>query len=152
MKNNRDFLLRRYSAVTFWLTITLSALFFLASCSTPRGTGTRPLKGFQENVTALVTTSVRGHLRDDTGRQELLKAQLPFLEKKATLNELVDELKKVEQLKELSEVIPKDVMFELEKPENQEIKGKLESPEIQREVVAAIILGMKRALQQLGGG
>jgi len=152
MKKERDFILRRYAAMIVKLTILLSILYSFASCSTPRGTGPVPLKTFQEKVTALVTTSVRSHLRGDTEKQEFLKARLPSLEKKATMSELTDELKGVEMLKELSGVIPKDVMFELGKPENQEIKDKFDSPEIQREVVSAIVLGMKRALQQLGGG
>ncbi len=143
----------RHSATIIRLNIILSILLLLTTACPPhQGTGPQPLKGFQEKVTALVTTSVRSHLRDDRAKQELLKAQLPSLEKKETMSQLIDELKRMDQLKELAEVISKDVTFELGKPENQEIKDKFDSPEIQREVVSAIILGTKRGLQQLGGG
>lgn len=152
MKGRRTFVLRRYPAMPIKLTILLSIFFFVPSCSTPRGTGPAPLTTFQKKVTALVTTSVRSHLREDTEEQKALKARLPSLQKKATMNELTDELNGVDELKELSGIIQKDVMFELGKPENRETKDRFNSPEVQREVVSAIILGMKRALQQLGGG
>jgi hypothetical protein len=152
MRKEIGFEVRRYSRRLSNPAVIMLLLSLISCCSTPRGVGPQALKGYKENVSALVTTSVRGHIRGDIGKQELLKARLPSLEKKATLNELIEELKGTEQLKELSLLIPKDVMFELGKPENREIKEKFEdSSEIQREVVSAITAGMRRALKQLGG-
>jgi len=153
MMPNKHLFLRQNSAIFIGANILLSILFLLAMGCPPRqGLGPEPPKGFSEKVTALVTTSVRSHLRGESGKQELFRKQLSSLEKKETMSQLIDELKGIEQLKELAEVIFRDVMFELRKLENQEIREKFDSPEIQGEVVSAIILGMRRGLQQLGGG
>lgn len=152
MKPNKHLLSRRYAATFIGANLLLLTLFLLTiGCPARPGTGPEPPKGFSEKVTTLVTTSVRSHLRGDSGKQELFRKKLSSLEKKETMSQLIDELKGIEQLKELAEVISRDVMFELRKPENQEIREKFDSAGIQREVVSAIILGMRRGLQQLGG-
>jgi hypothetical protein len=130
----------------------LSILLFLTACSHSPEIKPEPLTGFSEKVTALATTTVRGHLRDNLPKQKLLTAQLPSFEKMATMNQLMEELKTIDSLKRLAYLIETDIMFELQKPEHQREKMSFNSPEIQIEVVSAIIMGMKKALVQLKGG
>ncbi|MBM4277033.1 MAG: hypothetical protein FJ130_04000 [Deltaproteobacteria bacterium] len=130
----------------------LSILLFLAACEHSPEIGPEPLAGFFERVTALVTTTVRGQLRDNPPKQQLLTAQFPSLEKTVTMNQLMDELKGVDSFKDLAYLIEMDILFELQKPEHQRERIGFNSPEIQRQVVSAIIAGMKKALAQIKGG
>jgi len=130
----------------------LSILPFLTACSHSPEIRPGPLTGFSEKVTALVTATVRGQLRDHPPRQQLLRAHLPSFEKTVTLNQLTEELKGIEPLKDLAYLIETDVMFEIQKPEHQREKMNFHSAEIQREVVSAILTGMEKALVQLRGG
>ncbi|OGP74008.1 MAG: hypothetical protein A2V86_08150 [Deltaproteobacteria bacterium RBG_16_49_23] len=136
----------------FRIVFLLSILLFLAACEHSPEIGPGPLAGFSEKATALVTTTVRGQLRDNPPKQTLLAAQLPSFEKTATMNQLMDELKGIDPLKNLAYLIETDIMFELQKPEHHYERSHFNSSEIQREVVLAIITGMKRALAQLKGG
>jgi len=132
--------------------IILMIALFVAACEHSPEIGPEPLAGFFERVTALVTTTVRGQMRDNPPKQQLLTAQLSSLEKTATMNQLTEELKGIDSLKDLAYLIETDIMFELQKPENQRERIGFNSPEIQRQVVSAIIAGMKKALTQLKGG
>jgi len=128
----------------------LLILLLLIACSQPQPTP-EPLKGFFEKVTAMVTSTIRGQLRDNPPKQKLLVVQLPSLEKMATMNQLVEGLKGVDPLKNLGYLIEADIMFELQKPEHQHERNNFNSPEVQRAVVSAIITGMRRAMEQLKG-
>lgn len=129
--------------------VILSLLLLTTSCPRPeRGTGPAPLEGFYAKVTALVTTSVRSHLRGNQDRQALLRASLPSLEGQPTMAQLMKALKSSEALSGLSRAIEADVNFELGKPEHQEVKSSFDTPDVQKSVVAAIIQGMRRALGQ----
>jgi len=150
----------RYPAVTgylggvkgFWL-IFIPTLFLLSSCVCTKHTpALEPLATFPQKIEVLVTTTVRGYLRGDTARQELLVKKIPSLETKSTVSEIYDELKNIEQLNRLPEMIEADIQFELKKPENQGIKDSFTEPGVQREVAAAVVHGMRRAIDQLGGG
>lgn len=145
-------ILKKHPIPIFRAVLLLSLLLFYAACETSPEIGPEPLAGFFERVTALVTTTVRGQLRDNPPKQQLLTAQLPSLEKTATMNQLTEELKGIDSLKDLAYLIEMDIMFELQKPENQRERIGFNSPEIQRQVVSAIIAGMKKALAQLKGG
>jgi hypothetical protein len=147
-----DMISRKYGSSIFRTVLFLSILLFLAACEHSPEIGPEPLAGFSEKVTALVTTTVRGQLRDNPPKQKLLLAQLPSFEKTVTMNQLIDELKGIDPLKDLSYLIETDIMFELQKPENQREKIGFNSPEIQRHLVSSILAGMKRALDQLKGG
>lgn len=127
-------------------------LFSLGACEHSPDIPPQPLTGFFERVTALVTTTVRGQLRDNPPKQQLLTAQLPSLEKMATMIQLTDDLKAVDPLKNLAYLIEADVMFELQKPEHHYERSNFNSPDVQRQVVSAIITGMKKALAQIKGG
>lgn len=127
-------------------------VLFWGACEHSPDIGPQPLKGFFEKVTALVTTTVRGQLRDHPQRQQLLTAQLPSLEKTSTMIQLTEELKAIDPLKSLAYLIEADVMFELQKAEHHHERNHFNSPEVQRQVVSAIIAGMKMALSQLKGG
>ncbi|MBS3920100.1 MAG: hypothetical protein KG012_14605 [Deltaproteobacteria bacterium] len=142
---------KRLSSI-FRIVFLLSILLILTACEHSPEIGPEPLAGFFERVTALVTTTVRGQLRDNPPKQQLLTAQLSSLEKTATMNQLTEELKGIDSLKDLAYLIEMDIMFELQKPENQRERIGFNSPEIQRQVVSAIIAGMKKALAQLKGG
>jgi hypothetical protein len=129
-----------------------SILLFLAACEHSPEIGPGPLAGFSEKVTALVTTTVRGQLRDNPPKQTLLVAQLPSFEKTATMNQLMDELKGIDPLKNIAYLIEADIMFELQKPEHHYERSNFNSSEVQRQLVSAILAGMKKALAQLKGG
>ncbi|MBM4340072.1 MAG: hypothetical protein FJ110_11040 [Deltaproteobacteria bacterium] len=134
-------------------TVFLLSLFLcLIACEHTPDIGPEPLGGFNEKVTALVTTTVRGQLRDNLPKQNRLVTQLPSLEKALTMNQLMDKLKGIDPLKDLAYLIETDVMFELQKPEHQRERISFNNPEIQRQLVSAIHTGMKRALDQLKGG
>lgn len=107
--------------------------------------------GYYEKVTTLVTSTVRSQLRDRPPKQNLLLSQLPSFEKATTLNQLMDELKGIDSLKDLAYLIETDVLFELQKPEHYNEKIHFDSPEVQRQLVASILAGMRRALDQLKG-
>ena len=132
--------------------IVIMIACILAACETTPDVGPEPLGGFNEKVTTLVTTTVRGRLRENLQKQKLLEAQLPSLEKTLTMNQLMDELKGIDPLKDLAYLIETDIMFELQKPEHHRERTSFNNPEIQRELVSAILDGMKRALDQLKGG
>jgi len=136
----------------FGAVFLLSLFLSLIACETTPDVGPEPLGGFNEKVAALVTTTVRSRLRENLPKQKLLEAQLPSLEKTLTMNQLMDELKGADPLKDLAYFIEMDVMFELEKPEHHRERISFNNPEIQRELVSAILTGMKRALDQLKGG
>ena len=143
---------RKRLFLLFRIVFLLSILLFLAACEHSPEIGPGPLAGFSEKVTALVTTTVRGQLRDNLPKQTVLAAQLPSFEKMATMNQLMDELKGIDPLKNLGYLIEMDIMFELQKPEHHYERSNFNSSEIQRQVVSAIIAGMKKALTQLKGG
>ncbi len=136
------------------LSRALLLLFILifTSCEHSPEIGPKPLAGFFERVTALVTTTVRGQLRDNLPKQQLLTAQLPSLGKMATMIQLTDDLKGVDPLKNLAYLIEADIMFELQKPEHHYERSNFNSPEVQRQLVSAILAGMKKAMDQLKGG
>jgi len=129
----------------------LLILLLLIACSQPQPTP-EPLKGFFEKVTAMVTSTIRGQLRDNPPKQKLLMAKLPSFEKMETMNQLVEELKGTESLKNFGYLIETDIIFELQKPEHHYERNNFNSPEVQRAVVSAIITGMKKAMEQLKGG
>jgi len=137
----------RKRKVCLWV-LLLSFLVLLACEHTP-GRGPEPLEGFFEKVTALVTTTLRSHLRGDLSKQRLLEERIPSFEKMTHLNQLITKMKEIESLKELSYLIEKDVFFELQKPEHEKERGRFNSPEIQQPLILSIISGMKRALDQL---
>jgi len=149
MKQNNRFSNGKYPSTALKSSIIFSILLLLTSCSAHQGIAPKPLTTFSEKVTALVTTSVRSHIGGDRQKQDLLRRELPSLTKKTAMDPLIDHLKGIEPLKQLAQTIEGDVMFELRKPENQETKNNFNSPETQREVVSAILLGMTRALDQL---
>jgi hypothetical protein len=136
----------------FRIVSLFSILLFLAACEHSPEIGPGPLAGFSEKVTALVTTTVRGQLRDNPPKQTLLAAQLPSFEKTATMNQLMDDLKGIDPLKNLAYLIEADIMFELQKPEHHYERSNFNSSEVQRQLVSAILAGMKKALAQLKGG
>lgn len=144
-------LLRKCRPTFMRMAHILFILLLLIACSQPQPTP-EPLKGFFEKVTGLVTTTTRGQLRDNPPKQKLLMTQLSSLEKMATMNQLVEELKGIDPLKNLGYLIEVDVVFELQNPEHQHERNHFNSPEIQRAVVSAIITGMKRAMEQPKGG
>lgn len=127
-------------------------ILYLSACEHSPGIGPQPLTGFFEKVTALVTTTVRGQLRDNILKQQILTAQLPPFEKMTTMIQLTDHLKTIDPLKDLAYLMEADIMFELQKPEHHDERSHFNSPEIQRQTVSAIIAGMKKALTQLKGG
>src|SRR4030042_935182 len=135
----------------FGIVFLLSILLILAACETSPDISPGPLAGFSERVTALVTTTVRGQLRDNPPKQKLLVAQLPSFEKMATMNQLMEELKRIDPLKNLAYLIEADIMFELQKPEHHYERINFNSPEVQRQLVSAILTGMKKAIGQLQG-
>ena len=131
-------------------------LLLLAACNPPPPTpGPEPLDTFEERVTALVTTTTRGFLRDRPAAQAVLTDQLPNLRQAPTLVQLLLDLQRPPELRELAPPIQNDIEFELEKPEYDELRERWDTPEVQQEAVAAVVLGMERALAQLmqpGGG
>jgi hypothetical protein len=143
---------RKRLFLLFRIVFLLSIPLFLAACETSPEIGPEPLAGFFERVTALATTTVRGQLRDNPPKQTLLVAQLPFFEKMVTMNQLMDELKGIDPLKNLAFLIEMDVMFELQKPEHHYERSNFNSSDVQRQLVSAILTGMKRALDQLKRG
>jgi len=142
---------KRLSSI-FGIVFLLSILLILSACEHSPEIGPEPLAGFFERVTALVTTTVRGQMRDNPPKQQLLTAQLSSLEKTATMNQLIDELKGIDPLKNLGYLIEMDIMFELQKPEHQYERSNFNSSDVQRQLVSAILTGMKRALDQLKRG
>jgi len=142
---------KRFSPI-FRIVFLLSTLLILSACETSPEIGPEPLAGFSERVTALVTTTVRGQLRDNPPKQKLLVAQLPSFEKMATMNQLMDDLKAIDPLKNLAYLIEMDIMFELQKPEHHYERSNFSSSEVQRQLVSAILAGMKKAIGQLQGG
>lgn len=142
---------RKYLSGLLARSLFLLILLLLIACAQPEP-GPEPLKNFYERVTALVTTSIRGQLRDNLPKQKLLSAQLPSLQKKGSMGQVMEELKEIDYLKDLAYILEADIMFELQKPENHYEKNNFNSPEIQRELASGIIAGMKRALHQLKGG
>lgn len=143
---------RKCFSPIFRIVFLLSILLILSACETSPEIGPEPLAGFFERVTALVTTTVRGQLRDNPPKQQLLTAQLPSFEKMATMNQLIDELKGIDPLKNLGYLIEMDIMFELQKPEHHYERSNFNSTEVQRQLVSAILAGMKKAIGQLKGG
>jgi len=152
LKEGQEMISKKHPIPIFKTFLLLSILLFLIACETTPEVGPEPLGGFNEKVTALVTTTVRGQLRENLPKQMLLEAQLPTLEKTPTMNQLMDELKGIDPLKDLAYFIEMNIMFELEKPEHQRERISFNHPEIQRQLVSAILTGMKRALGQLKGG
>jgi len=142
---------KRFSPI-FRIVFLLSTLLILSACETSPEIGPEPLAGFSERVTALVTTTVRGQLRDNPPKQQLLIAQLPSFEKMATMNQLMDDLKAIDPLKNLAYLIEMDIMFELQKSEHHYERSNFSSSEVQRQLVSAILAGMKKAIGQLQGG
>lgn len=136
----------------FRIVFLLSILLILTACEHSPDISPGPLAGFPERVTALITTTVRGQLRDNPPKQKLLVAQLPSFEKMATMNQLMEELKGIDPLKNLAYLIEADIMFELQKPEHHYKRSNFNSPEVQRQLVSAILAGMKKAISQLKGG
>jgi hypothetical protein len=136
----------------FGIVFLLSILLILSACETSPEISPGPLAGFSERVTALVTTTVRGQLRDNPPKQQLLIAQLPSFEKMAIMNQLMDDLKAIDHLKNLAYLIEADIMFELQKPEHDYERSHFNSSEVQRQLVSAILAGMKKAIGQLKGG
>lgn len=130
-----------------------SLLFLLvlhwAACGHSPEIGLQPLMGFSERVTVLVTTTVRSQVRDSIPKQQLLITLLPALEKYTTMNELTEGLKGTGVFRDLAYLVEADVMFELQKPEHHRERVHFNSPEIQRQVVSAILAGMRKALDQL---
>ena len=143
---------RKHLFPIFKTVFLFSILLFLAACEHSPEIGPGPLAGFSEKVTALVTTTVRGQLRDNPPKQTFLAAQLPSFEKTATMNQLMDDLKGIDPLKNLAYLIEADIMFELQKPEHHYERSNFNSSEVQRQLVSAILAGMKKALAQLKGG
>lgn len=143
---------RKESIQNFRTVLLLSLLLFLTTCEHTPEIGPEPLTGFSERVSALVTSTVRAQLRDNPSKQKLLTDQLPSFEKMTTLNQLMDELKGLDPLKDLAYLIETDILFELQKPENQKERIHFNSPEIQHAIVSATLHGMKKALRQLTGG
>jgi hypothetical protein len=143
---------RRDFPLTFGIVSLLFIFISLSACEHTPEIGPEPLGGFNEKVTALVATTVRGRLRENLPKQKLLETQLPSLEKTLTMNQLMDELKGIESLKDLAYLIETDVIFELQKPEHQRERISFNNPEVQRRLVSGILTGMKRALDQLKGG
>jgi len=143
---------RKHLFPIFRIVFLLSILLFLAACEHSPEIDPGPLAGFSEKVTALVTTTVRGQLRDNPPKQTLLAAQLPSFEKTVTMNQLMDDLKGIDPLKNLAYLIEADIMFELQKPEHHYERSNFNSSEVQRQLVSAILAGMKKALAQLKGG
>ena len=136
----------------FRIVFLLSIFLILTACEHSPDISPGPLAGFSERVTALITTTVRGQLRDNPPKQKLLVAQLPSFEKMATMNQLMEELKGIDPLKNLAYLIETDIMFELQKPEHHYERSNFNSPEVQRQLVSAILAGMKKAIGQLKGG
>jgi hypothetical protein len=136
----------------FRIVFLLSILLILTACEHSPDISPGPLAGFSERVTALITTTVRGQLRDNPPKQKLFVAQLPSFEKMATMNQLMEELKGIDPLKNLAYLIEADIMFELQKPEHHYERSNFNSPEVQRQLVSAILTGMKRGLDQLKRG
>ncbi len=127
-------------------------LLFLTACLTPPPPGPQPLDTFSERITAFATTSTRGELRDQPASQARLRTALPQLREQATVEQLMARLRALEGLNELAGRIERSLEFELENPEHRQIRENYHTPEVQRRVVAAIILGMERGLEQLQGG
>ena len=132
-------------------------LFLLAACNPPPPTpGPEPLATFQERVTALVTTTTRGFLRDRPAAQAVLNNRLPGFRQAPALVQLLLDLQRSPELRDLAPLIQNDIEFELEKPEYDELRERWDTPEVQQEAVAAVTLGMERGLAQLrevdGGG
>jgi len=133
--------------VCFW--VLLLSFFVLLACEHTPERGPEPLEGFFEKVTALVTTTLRSHLRGDLSKQRLLEERIPSFERMTHLNQLTTEMRVIESLKDLGDLIEKDVFFELQKPEHDKERDGFNSPEIQRSLILSITSGMKRALDQL---
>jgi len=132
--------------------VILSAFFLLFNfCSQRTDYSPKILIGFSERLTALVTTTVRSNLRENFTKQNLLREKLPFLEKKTTFSELMEELKITEHLKDIAYLIEADLMFELQKPENWNWRENYNSLEVQKEIFNATMAGIKQALSQLKG-
>ncbi len=145
-------ILKKHPFPIFKIVFLLSIILILTACETSPEIGPQPLTGFFERVTALVTTTVRSQLRDHLPKQQLLIAQLPTLEKTSTLIQLTEVLKGIDPLKNLAYLIETDVMFELQKPEHHYERNNFDSAQVQRQVVSAVLSGMKKALAQLKGG
>ena len=107
------------------------------------------LTDFSEKITALVTTTVRSNLKDKMVKQNILINHLPRLERLKTFNQLIEELKEIEALKDIAYLTETDIMFELQKPENINKKDQFNLQEIQQEVFSSTILGIKIGLSQL---
>ena len=111
--------------------------------------GLEPLEGVYARAAALVTTSVRGRLREQPDGHRALLARLPLLERQSSSDSLLAELRAAVVLRGLAEPIERDITFEIEKPEHEEIRANVGSAEVQRQLVVAIVAGMRRALAQL---
>jgi hypothetical protein len=131
------------------LALWLLTLISCARASSGGGNGPQPLEGFYAKVAALVTSDVRGRLRDQPDNQDALRAMLPALAEQPTSDSLLAELRAAESVSELADPIQRDIAFEASKPEHQDINEQIESAEVQKQLVTAIVDGMRRALEQL---
>lgn len=133
------------------LFILLMILSILISCSHKQKNDLKILADFSERVEALITTTIRSNIRDYPLKQKLLVEKLSFLENQTTFIGLIDELKKVDQLKDLAYIIEADIFFELQRQENWHRRENFNSPEVQKELLNATLTGIKQTLSQLRG-
>lgn len=126
-------------------------LSILISCSHKQKNDLKILADFSERVEALITTTIRSNIRDYPLKQKLLVEKLSFLENQTTFIGLIDELKKVDQLKDLAYIIEADIFFELQRQENWHRRENFNSPEVQKELLNATLTGIKQTLSQLRG-
>lgn len=133
------------------LFILLMILSILISCSHKQKNAPKILIDFSERVEALITTTIRSNIRDYPLKQKLLVEKLSFLENQTTFIGLIDELKKVDQLKDLAYIIEADIFFELQRQENWHRRENFNSPEVQKELLNATLTGIKQSLSQLRG-
>lgn len=133
------------------LFILLMILLSLVYCIHKPSNSPKILVDFSERVAALITTTIRSNLRNNFHKQNLLLERLSSLEKKTTFNRFIDELKLIDKLKDLAYLIEADIMFELQRPENWYRMEKFNSPEVQKEILNATLIGVKQGLSQLKG-
>ncbi len=108
-----------------------------------------PLQSFCARVGALVTTSVRGRLRDDPAAAARLRSAGGALREQPTVADLLAALRTTTERPELASAVEADLRFELSKPEHAEVRAAYSTPRVQREVVLAVVQGIERALTQL---
>ncbi len=137
----------KLKALKLFIIIVFS--LFLIFCTQKPKNGPSILVGFSERVAALITTTIISNLRYNPPKQKLLEEKFPYLEKQTSFNRLIEELKKVDRLKDLAYIIEADIMFELQRSENQSRRENLNSPEVQKEILDATLIGIKKGLSQL---